>query len=170
MFNVQEFVNTLTVEPDDEKLTQANEMVQLTTLICEDSWLCRQAMFGVAGAMERQMQFLGGTLIPNSERSLNTMSSRGVGGEAYVAAQWVGTSNSLDEHINDEIPVEDKVADKQMFIEDLKHRMRTAAIIFAVHLREHDELSGQLDQLSYYGIKASANAKRASVEASRKIG
>lgn len=170
MFNVQEFVNTLTVEPDDEKLTQANEMVLLTTLICEDAWLCRQAMFGVAGAMERQIMFLGGTLIPNNERTLTRMSSEGVSSEAYVPAQWVGTSNSLNEHINDEIPIEDKIVNKQEFIEDLKHRMRTAAIIFAVHLREHDELSTELDQLSYYGIKASADAKRASVEASRKIG
>lgn len=160
MFRLQEYVNELTVTQDDVEVVQAKEVVTLVELICDDAWLARQAHYGMAGAMERQLDYLGSTLLPNSESKLQRMVSGGIIGESYVTDHWSGTTNEDDPHVNDEISFDQQVDDQKSFIEQLKRRMRTAAIIFVVHLRAHDELSNTLDQLTYSGIKSKASANR----------
>jgi len=46
--------------------------------------------------------------------------------------------------------------------------MRTAGIIFIVHMLAHDEVSKDLNQMSYGQIKQKANASRAVANANRK--
>ena len=132
MFNINQYLSDLTVLEDDVELKQAMELVELTELICDDAWLARQDHFGSAGAMERQLEYLGGTLLPNAE----------------------------NRHENEEISFDQQLEDQENFIDGLKIRMRTAAILFVTRVRAHDELSKTLDQLTYSGIKAKAASNR----------
>ena len=160
MFSLNEYIQDLIVHQDDEELAKSLEVVDLTALICDDAWLSRQAYYGMAGAMERQLEYLGTTLLPNSEQKLTRMSANGVIGESYTPDSWFGTSNEDDPHVNEEISFDQQIEDQQNFIDQLRTRMRTAAILFVTHVRAHDELSGQLNQLSYSGIKAKAAQNR----------
>jgi hypothetical protein len=159
-FNVTEYVNELNVTEGDEELHQIQQAKQLHELICDDAWLARQLHFGVAGAMERQLEYLGGTLLPNAEQRLQRMSSEGVMGESYVINSWFGETNKEDEHTNDEVPHDVQVEDQQSRVEQFRIRMRTAGIMFAIYLQAHDEISRDLDQLTYSQIKARAAFNR----------
>ena len=160
MFNINQYLSDLTVLEDDVELKQAMELVELTELICDDAWLARQDHFGSAGAMERQLEYLGGTLLPNAENKKTRMSSGGVIGESYVMDNWFGMSNEENRHENEEISFDQQLEDQENFIDSLKTRMRTAAILFVTRVRAHDELSKTLDQLTYSGIKAKAASNR----------
>ena len=164
-FNLQEYMNTLVVPQDDPELEKAKDIVELTEIVCDDAWLARQDHYGSAGAMERQIQYLGSTLLPNAERKLQRMNSDGVIGESYTQDSWFGTTNEDDPHINDEISFDQQKEDQQNFVDGLKIRMRTAAIMFATRVRAHDAISLTLDQLTYGGIKAKAQSNREAVQA-----
>lgn len=159
-FNLNEYLNELQVATNDEKYTQAKDLCELTEIICDDAWLARQEHYGSAGAMERQLEYLGGTLLPNAEMKKQRMTSKGVIGESYTKDSWFGHTNEDQPHVNEEIPFDQLVDDQETFIEGLKARMRTAAIIFVVRVRAHDEHSAMLNQLSYTGIKAKAMENR----------
>jgi hypothetical protein len=160
-WSTQNYLNELTVETNDVELMQAQEMVELTQLICDDAWLARQAMFGMAGAMERQLQYLGETLLPNTERRVQRLNSDGVIGESYTQDSWFGTTNTDDPHVNEEVKTKDQlIDDSQTFAEQLRARMRTAAIIFVTHVRAHDEISKILEQFTYGQIKQKAEENR----------
>jgi hypothetical protein len=167
MFNLQEYLNQLVVNQDDQELKQALEIVELTELICDDAWLARQDHFGSAGAMERQLEYLGGTLLPNAEARIARMASTGVMNESYVQDSWFGTTNSESSHTADEVGVDQQIDNQQSFVEQLKVRMRTAAILFVTRVRAHDEISNILEQLSYSGIKSKAAANRRAVEGTK---
>jgi hypothetical protein len=158
MFNVNSYINDLKVDPKDEELSQAKDMVTLTALICDDAWLCRQAYYGMAGAMDRQLEYLGGTLLPNAEQRLNRLEGNGILSEGDVTVDWF--SNEDKPHINEDRPIDQLVDDQKAFIDGLVVRMRTAAIIFVTHCRAHDDISKDLEQLSYNGIRAKASSNR----------
>jgi hypothetical protein len=160
MFNINTYLSELVVKQDDEEMKRALDIIELDELMYEDPWLSRQGHFGVAGAMERQLAYLGGTLLPNSESKLQRMSSTGVIGESYTQDSWFGTSNADDPHINEEVSFDQQIDDQQEFVDSLRNRMRTAAIVFVTRVRAHDELSKQLDQLTYSAIKAKADSNR----------
>jgi hypothetical protein len=160
MFSFNAYLNDLVVAQDDEELVKALELVELTEIICDDAWLARQSHYGKSGAMERQIEYLGSNLLPNSESKLTRMNSKGVMGESYTQDSWFGTTNEDDPHVNEEISFDQQVEDQQNFVDGLKRRMRTAAILFVTHVRAHDELSKTLDQLTYSAIKAKAESNR----------
>jgi hypothetical protein len=160
MFNLSTYLSEMIVEKDDIELKQALDIIELTEIICDDAWLARQDHFGSAGAMERQLTYLGGTLLPNAEEKKRRMNSDGVIGESYTQDSWFGTTNEDNPHINDEVAFDQLVDDQETFCEQLRVRMRTAAILFVTRVRAHDELSNTLNQLSYGGIKAKAEANR----------
>jgi hypothetical protein len=160
MFNVNSYLNELVVAQDDEELVKALELVELTEIICDDAWLARQDHYGSAGAMERQIEYLGSNLLPNSESKLTRMNSKGIMGESYTQDSWFGTTNEDDPHVNEEVAFDQQLEDQQNFVDGLKRRMRTAAILFVTRVRAHDELSKALDQLTYSAIKAKAESNR----------
>lgn len=171
MFNTVTYIKELDINPKtNEELQCAKDHVELTHLVTRDPWLARQAFYGMAGAMERQIEYLGSTLLPSAERRLTTLVSDGVMGESYVVNNWFGNTNDENNHINTEtvisketgenISVDQQVDDQQVFIAELNKRMETAAIIFVCNLKAHDEMSKQLNQLTYSGIKAKANTNR----------
>ncbi len=160
MFSLQEYLNELVVKQDDEEVSRSTDIVELNAIICDDKWLARQLYYGVAGAMERQLAYLGDTLLPNTENKIARMSSDGVMGESYTQDSWFGTSNEDDPHINEEVPLDQLIGDAQDFAQQLRDRMRTAAIIFVTNVRAHDDLSKDLNQFSYGQIKAKAESNR----------
>jgi|TARA_R110000822_G_scaffold300834_2_gene424366 hypothetical protein len=159
-FNMKEFLDDMTVGQDDEELEMAMDSVKLTELGCDDAWLARQEHYGVAGAMERQIEYLGTTLLPSAEAKITKMSSDGVMGESYVADHWFGTSNSERPHESEEIAFDQQIEDAQNFADGLRSRMRTAAIRMVTRIRAHDEISITLSQLTYASIKSKAAANR----------
>lgn len=160
MFNLQEFLSELAVPENDIELKQALEIIELTEIICDDAWLARQDHFGSAGAMERQLEYIGSTLLPNVETQISRMSSDGVRGESYVQDSWFGATNTENPHISDEVDKDERIDNRIEFANQLRTRMRTAAIIFVTRVRAHDALSSTLEQLSYQGIKAKAASNR----------
>ena len=161
MFNVNEFLHELVVSEDDPELKMANDSVELTELACDDAWLARQEHYGVAGAMERQIEYLGGTLIPNAESRITRMSSDCVMGESYTFDSFFGSANADDPHVNDEVSLDQLIDDQQTFVDGLRRRMRTAGIRMITRVVAHDALSKVLEQLTYGGIKAKAASNRA---------
>ena len=163
MFSITNYIDELTVKEDDDELQRAVDHVKLTELVCDDAWLVRQAHYGLAGAMERQIEYLGGTLLPNTESRIQRLNGQGISNVSYVADNWFGATNADSPHINDENP-EQAVDDAQTFAEGLRKRMRSAAILFVTHVRAHDEVSKMLEQFTYGQIKqkAAENRKAAS--------
>jgi len=160
MFSLNEYLQELTVKQDDEELVKANEIVDLIGIISDDEWLARQAYYGVAGAMERQLDYLGKTLLPNTESRISRLASGGIMSESLVVDSWFGQTNADKQHINDEVAPDQALDDAQEFAEGLRVRMRTAAILFVTHLKAHDERSASLNQLTYNQIKAKAESNR----------
>jgi len=169
MFDIKQYITGLEVKQDDELLVEAKDLTEAVHLITNDPWLARQAFYGIAGSMERQLTYLGSTLLPNAEKRLQQLNSSGVMGESYVVNSWFGHSNDDDNHINSEtvmshtgeqISVDQQADDHKTFVDQLHDRMRRACIIMVVSIREHDKLSDTLDQLNYAGIAARAAMNR----------
>ena len=165
MFNMNEYLNELVVAQDDEELLSCLEGIKMYEMICDDAWLARAHHFGVAGAMERQLEYIAGTLLVNAQEKLSRMKSNGIIGESYTMDSWFGTTNEDDPHVNEEVSFDQQVDDQETFIDNLESRIRTGAILFVTHVRAHDEISKDLNQPSYGGIKAKAAANRAAKEA-----
>ena len=166
MFSLNNYLNELVVPATDPILDKAKDITELTEVICDDHWLARQAHFGYAGAMERQIEYLGTTLLPTAEDKLKRMNSDGVIGESYTQDSWFGTTNADDPHVSDEVAFDQQVEDQQNFVDELQTRMRTAAILFVTCVRAHDVLSKELNQLTYSSIKSKAASNAAARAAS----
>jgi hypothetical protein len=161
MFNVYAYLNELTVTQDDEEVARSKDWTTLTLLILDDPWLARQGFFGMAGAMERQIEYLGGTLRPNTVAKLQRTYVGNINSESDLSqVKW---ANYDAPHLNDDIPVDDQRASTEAFIEQLDERMRTASILFVECLKQHDGISKELDQLTYSGIKAKAASNKAAM-------
>jgi hypothetical protein len=169
-FNLNQYLSEMTVDQDDKELEKANDIVEMTEIVCDDPWLARQDHYGSAGAMERQLTYLGTTLLPSAERKIKQMSSTGVMGESYVTDNWFGTTNEDSQHESEEVPLDQQIDDQQAFAEGLRNRMRTAAILFVTRVRAHDRLSKELEQLTYAGIKGVAAQNRQKREAASATG
>tara|TARA_R110000765_G_scaffold322315_1_gene414168 strand:+ start:132 stop:623 length:492 start_codon:yes stop_codon:yes gene_type:complete len=159
MTTVNQYVNELTVDADDLDLVQAKEHATLSELLCDDLWLVRQLHYGVAGAMERQMDYLMNTLIPNTESRIARLNGQTVSREE-ISVNWAAPTNSEEVHNNDENPAQ-AIDDAQTFVEGLHKRVRTAAIIYVIHVQAHDEASKILEQFTYQQIKDKAASNRA---------
>jgi hypothetical protein len=168
MFNLQVYLNELVVKEGDEELQRSLDIINLNEIICDDMWLARQLLYGVAGAMERQLVYLGETLLPNTENKITRMSSDGVMGESYTQDSWFGTTNEDNPHVNEEVPLDQLIDDAKTFAQELRERMRTAAIIFVTNVRKHDDISKELNQFTYGQIKAKAASNRQAAQ--RQVG
>ena len=161
MFNVYSYLNELTVTQDDEEVARAKDWATLTLVILDDPWLARQGFFGMAGAMERQIEYLGGTLRPNTVGRLQRTYEGNISSESDLSqVKW---ANYDAPHLNDDTPIDDQRASTEAFIEQLDERMRTAGILFVECLKQHDLISKDLDQLTYSGIKAKAASNKAAM-------
>ena len=158
MFNVAAYIQGLNVTPDDEDFINYKQQAEITLLACDDAYLARADFWGMATARENQVLYIGDRLLPNVERQLNQLTGRGINSESNETFRF---SNEEAPHINEEVSIEELVADKEAMIDQLNDKMRRAAIGLVIAVQNHDELSQVLGQLTYSGIKAQASTKRA---------
>ena len=157
-FNVLNYISTLSVPSDDPILSDTKKLFEVMQLILDDAYLCRAFAWGVAAAMENQLTYLGGNLLPNSENKLNILAGRGVLSESDLSV--FKFANEEKPHINDDQDKDDLIAEQEARISQVVNKMRNAAIMFVYAVRSHDELSETLGQLNYMGIKSKAAARR----------
>jgi len=165
MFNPAEFINDLVVEKEDEDLVRVQDLIKLKHLIYDDAWTVRQSCYNEAFGMLSHLKFLGGTLLPKAEQRINQLENRtGVLGETDISVGW-GTKHSNEDrpHINDEVSVDQQVDNQKSFVDDLLSRMRTVAISFVVHMEEHDDISKDLNQLTFSAIQTRSEQKKAAM-------
>jgi len=165
MFNPAEFINDLVVNADDEDLVRVQDLIKLKHLIYDDAWTVRQSCYNEAFGMLSHLKFLGGTLLPKAEQRINQLENRtGVLGETDISVGW-GTKHSNEDrpHINDEVSVDQQVDNQKSFVDDLLSRMRTVAISFVVHMEEHDDISKDLNQLTFSAIQTRSEQKKAAM-------
>ena len=163
MFNPAEFINDLVVDKEDEDLVRVQDLIKLKHLIYDDAWTVRQSCYNEAFGMLSHLKFLGGTLLPKAEQRINQLENRtGILGETDISVGW-GTKHSNEDrpHINDEVSVDQQVDNQKSFVDDLLSRMRTVAISFVVHMEEHDDISKDLNQLTFSAIQTRSAQKKA---------
>ena len=162
MFNPVEFINDLKVSNDDEVVKKVTDLIELKHHIYEDSWTVRQSCYNEAFGMLSHLNYLGGTLLPRAEQRINQLEGNGILGESDITVGWGKKYANEDQpHINDEIPVDEQVDRQKNFVDDLLSRMKTVAISFVLHVEEHDDISKDLNQLSFKGIQNRSAQKRA---------
>ena len=163
MFNPAVFINDLVVDKEDEDLVRVQDLIKLKHLIYDDAWTVRQSCYNEAFGMLSHLKFLGGTLLPKAEQRINQLEHRtGILGETDISVGW-GTKHSNEDrpHINDEVSVDQQVDNQKSFVDDLLSRMRTVAISFVVHMEEHDDISKDLNQLTFSAIQTRSAQKKA---------
>ena len=165
MFNPAEFINDLVVDKEDEDLVRVQDLIKLKHLIYDDAWTVRQSCYNEAFGMLSHLKYLGGTLLPKAEQRINQLENRtGILGETDISVGW-GTKHSNEDrpHINDEVSVDQQVDNQKSFVDDLLSRMRTVAISFVVHMEEHDDISKDLNQLTFSAIQTRSEQKKAAM-------
>jgi len=158
MFNVNGFCNEITITQDNQVLIEWKQIFQATSVLLEDAYLARAYFWGVASSMENQIAYLGGNYIPNLERRVNNLEGNGVLSEGDLRVDWV--SNEDQAHVNEDVAVDDQIADLKVRINQGQEKMVTAAIGYVLAVQEHDDISKTMDQLTFSGIKARAADKR----------
>ena len=163
MFNPAEFINDLVVDKEDEDLVRVQDLIKLKHLIYDDAWPVRPSCYNEAFGMLSHLKYLGGTLLPKAEQRINQLENRtGVLGESNISVEWGAKHTNEDRpHINDEVPVDQQVDNQKSFVDDLLSRMRTVAISFVVHMEEHDDISKDLNQLTFSAIQTRSAQKKA---------
>ena len=162
MFNAAEFINDLEVNDDDEDKKRIEDSIELNHLIYNNQWAVRQVCYSIAWGMLSHLNHLGSNLLPKAEKRINQLEGNGILSESDITVGWGKKYANEDKpHINDEISVEQQVANPKTQADEIKERMRTAAISFILNRDEHDELSMQLNQLSFKGIQNRSAQKRA---------
>ena len=157
-FNVNQYCKDMTVAANDNDVVEFKRLNEATQIIYDDAYLARAYFWGVASSMENQLSYLGGNYLPNLERRMNTLNSEGILSQTDLDVNWHSNEDQL--HVNDDQPVEEHKAIQQSRIDIVHTKMRTAAICYVLAVRAHDDISHTLDQLTFSGIKAKAEAKR----------
>ena len=157
-FKVNAFCQDLQVTPDNEVLMEFKKLFTATSALLEDAYSTRAYFWGVASAMENQIQYLGSNYLPNLERRVNTLEGNGYLSEGDLQVDWF--SNEDKPHVNDETPIDTQASDVRNQIDVIQDRMSTLAIAYVTAVREHDDISKDLQQLTYGAIKSRAAAKR----------
>ena len=158
-FQVNEFCKDLVITPENEVLQEFTQLFTATSALLEDAYSTRAYFWGVASAMENQIQYLGGNYLPNLERRVNTLEGNGYLSEGDLSVDWF--SNEDKPHVNEDVTIETQASDTRNQIDMISERMRTLAIAYVLAVWEHDDISKDLQQLTYGAIKSRAAAKRA---------
>ena len=159
MFDINNYISTLSVPSDDPVLHDTKRLFEIAQNILDDAYLCRAHAWGVAAAMENQITYLGGNLLPNFENKLNILAGKGVLSQSDL--RTFKFSNEEQPHINEDQDKGDQIAEQEARIDQVVNKMRSAAIMFVYAVRNHDEISESLGQLNYVAIKSKAASKRA---------
>lgn len=153
-FDVHAYVQSLHVSQDDEDYQNAMKKVEIAHLMYPNAHLVKAELYGVASAMENQMKYYGGVLIPSKERRISQL-----GGSGFLKEDDLREYRFANEtlpHVNEEESIADTIQYIERELDDLTYALRVAAISFVTNVREHDKVALDLDLLTYSGIKAKA--------------
>ena len=159
-FSVAEFVNGVSIAKDDGFLDAIRKLHQVKLAVYDDAYICRALFWGEAAALENQITYLGNVLLPSFERRLTTLAGRGILSEADIDVHKF--TNEDKAHVSDDRTIEDQELELEQRIDQIRNKMTMAAVGFVEAMRNHDDLSKDLNLLSYSGIKAKSAEKRRS--------
>ena len=158
-FNVAEFVNNVSISKDDDFIVAIKKLNAVMLNVYDDAYICRALMWGQAAALENQLTYLANTLLPSFERRLNILTCKGILGESDIDVYKF--SNEEKPHVADDTTLDDQVLELEMRIDQIRNKMTVAAVGYIEAIRNHDDLSKDLNLLSFGGIKAKAAERRA---------
>lgn len=159
MFELNSYLNSLDVPSDSVELTQVKDLITLKHLIYGDAWTVRQSCYNEAWGMQSHLKYIGGSLLVNAQKRRSALDGPNIMDE-QLNVSWGNAPNADQAHINDEVPVQDQIQSADEFIADLRYRMYVCAISYVLHVQEHDDISRDLEQLTFSGIQARATANR----------
>lgn len=162
-FNVVEFANNVPISSKDDFVVKVKKMNQVKESVYDDAYICRALHWGEAAALFNQLEYLGGTLLPSFERRLNRLAGNGILSESDIDV--FKFSNEEKAHVQDDQTIDDQILEAEARIDKIKEKMLMAAVGFIEAVRSHDDLSRDLNLLSFSGIKAKAAEKRAAMAA-----
>tara|TARA_Y100000310_G_C20680013_1_gene815353 strand:- start:1833 stop:2336 length:504 start_codon:yes stop_codon:yes gene_type:complete len=162
-FNVNAFCNELSLSPDNEVLKEWKQIYQALSVAVEDAWSARALFWGLTSAAENQLSYLGGNFLPNLERRVNNLEGNGILSETDLQVSF--HTNEDQPHINEDQDSADLAAEVKVRIDEINERMQVMAIVYVLGVQHHDDISRDLEQLTFSGIKAKAAANRAAKEA-----
>ena len=158
-FNVNAYCNELSVSPNNDVVAEAKELFQASTVLLGDPWLVRAYFWGIATAMENQISYLGGDYKPRLVTKRNGIEDNGILTETPLD---IGKFTNEDRpHIHDDRDMDMIASDADIDIQKCEEKMQTAAIVYILAITEHDDVSKDLNQLSFAGIKAKSAARKA---------
>jgi hypothetical protein len=157
-FVLSEYLEGLTVNKNDDVLTDWKKLSDGILMVCDDAYIARSVFWGLATALENNANYVGSRLLPQAEQRLNSIEGRGFKSEADVTKTWFANEDAP--HVNDDVPIDQQIDNQKAMIEQRADKLRRAAIGYAVAVRHHDSISADLDQLSYAQIKQRSNTKR----------
>jgi len=162
--DVAQFIDSIDPVDFKDEAKEFNDIARLVQLAMDDAWLARAYFWGTATAMENQILYLGGNLRTNMERRLNQLENP----SGVLAGDDLRTnkfSNESQPHVNEDVPVAERIADLKMRIDQITRKMAVASVHFCIAVENHDDLSKTLEQMTYSQIKARARERRAAFTA-----
>ena len=157
-FDVNSYVKDLDVPRDNEVLQEWEQLFDTTQVILNDAYSARAYFWGVASAMENQIQYLGSNYLPNLENRVNKLEGNGFLSEGDLQVSWY--SNEDKPHVNEDIDITEQASDTKNQIRNIQDRMANLGVAYVLARKNHDDISNNLNQLSYGAIKSRAAAKR----------
>ncbi len=157
-FNVNEFCNEIEINPDNEVLVEWKQLFNTTQILLDDAYSCRAYFWGVASAMENQIQYLGGNYLPNLERRVNQLEGNGFLSESDLQVSW--HSNEDKPHVNEDVDAILQSSEVKDQIDNIQDRMVNLGVAYVLARTSHDDISKTLNQLTYGAIKAKAAARK----------
>ena len=157
-FNVNEFCSEIEITPDNEVLVEWKQLFNTTQILLDDAYSCRAYFWGVASAMENQIQYLGGNYLPNLERRVNQLEGNGFLSESDLQVSW--HSNEDKPHVNEEVDAILQSSEVKDQIDNIQDRMVNLGVAYVLARTSHDDISKTLNQLTYGAIKAKAAARK----------
>jgi len=156
-FDLREYIASLKVDTNDSWFKDTTRWVELGESVVDDAYLARALFWGVASAMENQLVYLGNNFRVNLTNQLQRLIGNGILSEDDVSV--FKFANELRPHINEDRSKDDLIADKEAQIAQVDAKMYVAAVLFVHAVRKHDEISLELNQLTYSAIKARASQR-----------
>ena len=98
MFNLAEYVNDLSITSENEVLQEFDTLFVAQQGILDDAYLNRSVFWGIATALENQITYLGGNLLPNIERRINILEGGGYLSQGDIQVDWF--ANEDQPHVN----------------------------------------------------------------------
>lgn len=160
--HIVEFINDNIIpvlEDSNSEIEEVRQYLEVAHSLINDPYMTRGMFWGVAAAFENQYNYLTTNFGRNLESRLNRLTGSGVLSESTLDEYKF--ANEEKPHINEDVTLNDQIAEVKQLIDRNNEKRFMCAVMFYFARKQHDEVSLDLQQLTYSAIKAKAAAKRA---------